>query len=59
MANDSNRLTRQQAKLIMEAHEIAATLDDAEERELLEGQNPELAEAYRALQRIALMGEHG
>lgn len=40
-------MTKKQARLIIEAHEIY--LDDEEEVSLLEENNPELLEAYRAL----------
>jgi hypothetical protein len=46
-------LTRNQAKLIIYTHDINVTLGDDEELELLEKNNPELAEAYFALHRIA------
>jgi hypothetical protein len=44
-------LTKEQAQNIVDAHEI--NLDDGEETELLEANNPELADAYRALLAIA------
>jgi hypothetical protein len=40
-------MTKEQAALIIEAHEI--NMDDGEETEMLEENNPELADAYRAL----------
>lgn len=46
-------MTRDQAKLIMEAHGILALLDDVLVLEAIEETNPELAEAYFALHRIA------
>lgn len=46
-------LTTKQAQAIMDAHEISAMLQDDEERELLEVSNPELYEAYQALEKIA------
>lgn len=39
--------TKEHAKMIIDAHEI--NLDEGEETELLEANNPELAEAYREL----------
>ena len=48
-----NTITQQQARLICEAHEVYALLDNEEEIELLENNNPELLEAYYALHRIA------
>ena len=45
------KLTREQAQAIIDAHEI--NMDDGEETELLEANNPELADAYRALLAIA------
>ena len=44
-------LTQGQALNIVNAHEI--NLDDGEETEMLEANNPELADAYRALLEIA------
>ena len=46
-------LTREQAQLIMDAHDITQILGDEEEFGLLEQNNPEIAEAYFALHRIA------
>lgn len=40
-------MTKEQARLILEAHEI--DMSDTEEMELLEQYNPELLEAYKAL----------
>lgn len=45
-------LTKEQAQEIVSAHEIEL-LDGDEETELLEANNPELAEAYRALLAMA------
>ena len=42
-------MTPDQALEIYYAHDIGVTLDDREEVELLEGNNPLLLEAYRAL----------
>ena len=44
-------LTKEQAQAIVDAHEI--NLDDGEETEMLEDNNPELADAYRALLAIS------
>lgn len=46
-------LTAEQARLIMDAHEIEALLDNEEEADLLEQNNPELLDAYQNLQGIA------
>jgi hypothetical protein len=46
-------LTQDQAKALLDAHDIISMLNDDEEMELLEDNNPELAEAYYALHRIA------
>lgn len=46
-------LTREQARMIMDTHDITTTMGDEEEMGLLEENNPELAEAYFALHRIA------
>ena len=46
-------LTKDQAKLILQAHDILALLDDVEELEALEANNPKLADAYCALHRVA------
>lgn len=54
-------LTPEQARLILDAHEIEALLDNEEEADLLEQHNPELLHAYLDLQRIAAedwYGEH-
>ena len=48
-------LTPIQAYLIAESHELLTLLDNQEELELLESNNPELLDAYRAL--LALAGE--
>lgn len=50
----SHQLTKQQALAIIEAHDINNVLNDEEEVELLEGQNPEMLEAYRVLKLISL-----
>lgn len=44
-------LTKDQAQAIIDAHEI--NMDDGEETEMLVENNPELADAYRALLAIA------
>lgn len=46
-------LTPEQARLIMDAHEIGAMLDNEEEADLLEANNPDLLHAYLNLQGIA------
>jgi len=46
-------MTKEQARLIMEAHEIESTLNDEEEVDLLEENNPELLAAYEALRELA------
>jgi hypothetical protein len=46
-------LTQEQARLIMDAHEIESTLDSEEEADLLEQNNPDLLNAYLNLQAIA------
>ena len=46
-------MTTEQARLIIEAHDIASTLDDDEESELLAENNPALLDAYRALLKFA------
>lgn len=46
-------MTKDQAMLIIDMHEIDSLMRDDEERELLEENNPELLEAYRALLKIA------
>lgn len=42
-------MTKRQAQLIIEAHEIEQLLGDEEEVKLLYDQNPEMLDAYRAL----------
>ncbi len=44
-------MTKEQALMIIEAHDIF--LQDQEEYELLEENNPELLDAYKALYKIA------
>jgi hypothetical protein len=46
-------LTQEQARLIMEAHDIEQMLDNEEEADLLEQNNPDLLHAYLNLQGIA------
>jgi hypothetical protein len=46
-------LTRYQAQLILEVHDIESLLNNEEEVDLLEQQNPELLNAYLNLQGIA------
>ena len=47
-------LTTEQAQMLCDAHEVDALLENEEEIELLEANNPELLEAYRALSRMAI-----
>ena len=47
-------LTQEQANLICEAHGIFELLINEEELELMENNNPELLEAYNALNLIAV-----
>lgn len=42
-------MNKQQAALIIEAHEIVQALENEEERELLRENNPDLLEAYEAI----------
>lgn len=46
-------LTPEQARMILEAHELDALLMNKEEMDLLEQNNPELLTAYQALEQIA------
>lgn len=46
-------LSPEQAKLIVETHDILVLLDSEEETDLLEQNNPELLHAYLDLQAIA------
>lgn len=50
-------LTPKQAALICEAHEIERLFEEQEEIEMLEAQNPELLEAYKALQKLSVGGK--
>ncbi len=43
--------TKEHAQMIIDAHEI--NMDEGEETEMLDENNPELAEAYRALLEFA------
>lgn len=45
--------TPEQASLIIEAHDIDEAFDGGEEEELLQANNPELYEAYKALKVFA------
>ena len=45
--------TQEQAQLICESHEIPQIFENEEEYELLEENNPELLNAYRALVNFA------
>ena len=46
-------LTQKQARMLCDDFEIFSLLDDEEDMKLMEGNNPELLEAYCALHRIA------
>ena len=46
-------LTKEQAQLICDAHDIDAMLDTGEEVDLLRAENPQLLDAYTALLQIA------
>lgn len=50
-------LTKEQAALLCDIHEIASLLADEEEVEILASANPQLLEAYRALAAIAADGK--
>lgn len=52
-------LTRGQAQLLCDTHEVVSLLDNEEEIELLEENNPELLEAYFALHRMAYGDKEG
>lgn len=45
-------LTKEQAQMIIDAHGINMEVED-EETEMLDDNNPELADAYRALLKMA------
>ena len=47
-------LTTKQAHILVNAYQIDLLIENEEEVELLEGNNPELLEAYRALVRMAI-----
>lgn len=47
-------MTKEQAQILCDTHEVDSLLENEEEIELLEANNPELLEAYRALFRIAI-----
>lgn len=47
-------LTKDQAQMLCDAHEVDSLLENDEEIELLEANNPELLEAYRTLSRMAI-----
>ena len=49
----SNELTKEQAMMIVEAHEVASIIEDGEERDMLRENNPDLLDAYEALLRVA------
>lgn len=46
-------MTKEQAQLIIDTHEIDRVFDDAEEFEMLKDNHPDLLDAYRALMLIA------
>lgn len=46
-------VTKEQAQILVEAHEVRELLDNDEERELLEANNFGLMEAYLALVKLA------
>jgi hypothetical protein len=46
-------MTQEQARAIIEAHDIASFLEDDEEYELLQANNPQLLRAYEALIELA------
>lgn len=46
-------LTKEQAQLIVDTHELDVLMDNDEEVDLLEQHNPELLDAYRVLIDIA------
>lgn len=50
-------LTKEQALMIVEAHELQRMLGDDEERELLIENNPDLYEAYCELLELAGLAE--
>ena len=47
------QLTKEQARELIDAHEIDSLFKNDEERELLQENNPELFSAYQALMKIA------
>ena len=49
-------LTKEQAQMLCDAHEVYSLMGNEEEIELLNENNPELLEAYFALCRIAKEG---
>ncbi len=46
-------MTKEQAQILVEAHEVEQLMEDAEERELMEENNPGLSDAYQALLALA------
>ena len=46
-------MTKEQAKILVNTHEVQELMDNEEEIELLEQNNPGLADAYRALLDLA------
>lgn len=49
----TRQLTKEQAQLLVDTHEIEMLMQNDEEVELLEEHNPELLEAYETLIEIA------
>lgn len=54
---ETEMLTKEQAVMLCDAHEVYSMLEDEEEIELLEANNPELLEAYYALHRLSVGAE--
>lgn len=53
MGKKKQMFTPEQARLIVDAHDIEQAFDGGEEEELLEANNPELFIAYKALMAFA------
>lgn len=53
MATKKPQLTKEQAILLIDTHEIMQVMESQEEMELLKAHNPELLEAYEVLLNIA------
>jgi len=54
-AIEAYSLTQEQARALMEAHDIWALLDNEEEVAALTENNPDLLGAYQILQRVAVL----